>query len=202
MTILGPVGATRASPSLAPGRAFPVVAAPCERRYHNVMPFADLALARRLERAEGTACAHLTDESESALWTEVGTAGWTAEHPELRDFLRLNGAIAAARTGSLCFLAELDGQPGAAGVLCIHEGVALFGGASTVPALRRRGLQAALLEERMRVAHERGCDLAMMAAEVGSDSQRNTERKGFRIAYTRTKWRLMRSDGQASTSDT
>jgi hypothetical protein len=56
--------------------------------------------------------------------------------------------------------------------------------------MRRRGLQAALLEERMRYAFEHGCDLAMMVAEAGSESQRNAERKGFRIAYTRTKWRL------------
>jgi GNAT superfamily N-acetyltransferase len=83
-----------------------------------------------------------------------------------------------------------DGQAGAAGVLCIHEGVALFGGSATVPELRRRGLQGALLKERMRYASNRGCDLAMMVAEAGSDSQRNAERKGFQIAYTRTKWRL------------
>jgi hypothetical protein len=31
-------------------------------------------------------------------------------------------------------------------------------------------------------------------AEAGSNSQRNAERKGFRIAYTHTKWRLMRPD--------
>jgi hypothetical protein len=30
----------------------------------------------------------------------------------------------------------------------------------------------------------------MMCAESGSASQRNAERQGFRIAYTRTKWRL------------
>jgi hypothetical protein len=29
-----------------------------------------------------------------------------------------------------------------------------------------------------------------MVAAAGSDSQRNAERKGFRIAYTRAKWRL------------
>jgi GNAT superfamily N-acetyltransferase len=74
--------------------------------------------------------------------------------------------------------------------LCLHEGVALFGGSATVPELRHRGLQTALLHERMRYAVERGCDLAMMVAQPGSDSQRNAERKGFRIAYTRTKWRL------------
>jgi hypothetical protein len=41
----------------------------------------------------------------------------------------------------------------------------------------------------MRWAHQRGCDIAMMVAATGSDSQRNAERMGFRIAYTRTKWR-------------
>ena len=34
------------------------------------------------------------------------------------------------------------------------------------------------------------CDLAMMVALAGSDSQRNAERKGFQIAYTRMKWKL------------
>jgi hypothetical protein len=42
----------------------------------------------------------------------------------------------------------------------------------------------------MRYAHDHGCDLAMMVAEAASNSQRNAERKGFRIAYTRAKWRL------------
>jgi GNAT superfamily N-acetyltransferase len=84
----------------------------------------------------------------------------------------------------------VDGEAGAAGVLSIHEGVALFGGSATVPELRRRGLQAALLDERMRYAFEHGCDVAMMVSEAGSNSQRNAERKGFRVAYTRLKWRL------------
>jgi hypothetical protein len=42
----------------------------------------------------------------------------------------------------------------------------------------------------MRYAFEHRCELAMMVAVPGSDSQRNAERKGFRIAYTRTKWQL------------
>ena len=55
---------------------------------------------------------------------------------------------------------------------------------------QRADAEVALLEERMRYAFERGCDLAMMVAVAGSDSQRNAERKGFRVAYTRVKWRL------------
>jgi GNAT superfamily N-acetyltransferase len=106
------------------------------------------------------------------------------------DFMQEFAVIASARDHSPCFLAELDGQPGAAGVLSINDGVALFAGAATVPEMRRRGLQGALLQARMRYAAEHGCDLAMMVAEAGGESQRNAERKGFRIAYTRTKWRL------------
>jgi len=132
----------------------------------------------------------VTGPDEAALWTQVSARGWTHEHPELLDFVLQAGAISAAREQSPCFLAELDGQPGAAGALYVHEGVALFAGAATVPEMRRGGLQAALLQDRMRYAFEHGCDLAMMAAEAGSNSQRNAERKGFRIAYTRTKWRL------------
>jgi GNAT superfamily N-acetyltransferase len=133
------------------------------------------------------------ETDEAALWSEVSARGWSHEHPELRQFLLGLGAITAAKRDGLSFLAEYDGVPGAAGALSIHEGVALFAGSATVPELRRRGLQAALLHERMRYAFEHGCDLAMMVALPGSDSQRNAERKGFRIAYTRTKWKLTES---------
>ncbi|HTB10777.1 MAG TPA: GNAT family N-acetyltransferase [Bryobacteraceae bacterium] len=127
---------------------------------------------------------------EAQLWARVSARGWAHERPELMDFMQHFGAIAFAREHGPCFLAELEGQPAAAGALWIHDGVALFSGASTVPEMRHRGLQSALLEERMRYASDHGCDLAMMVAEAGGESQRNAERKGFRIAYTRTKWRL------------
>ena len=133
--------------------------------------------------------ARVVDQNEAELWSDVSARGWAYEHPEFEGFLRDLGAVCVAREQSPCFLAEIDGVPGAAGALILHEGVALFGGAATVPESRRRGLQGALLHERMRYAAEHGCDLAMMVAEAGSNSQRNAERKGFRVAYTRLKWR-------------
>jgi GNAT superfamily N-acetyltransferase len=126
---------------------------------------------------------------EAAVWSGVSARGWTHEHPEFEAFVKEMGTIIVAREQSPCFLAEMDGVAGAAGTLVLHEGVALFGGAATVPEMRRRGLQAALLEARMRYAYAHKCDLAMMVAEAGSNSQRNAERKGFRVAYTRFKWR-------------
>ena len=130
------------------------------------------------------------EASEAVLWSQLSARGWAHDHPEFEEFCRQAGALIVAREQSACFLATIDGQPGATGSLLLHEGVALFAGAATVPEMRKRGLQSALLEERMRYAHDHGCDLAMMVAEAGSNSQRNAERQGFRVAYTRLKWRL------------
>ncbi len=126
---------------------------------------------------------------EVDLWARISARGWS-ESPELADFLLSLGQVGARRPGALSFLAEVDGTPIAAGGLTIHEGVACLGGASTVPEGRRQGAQLALLDARLRCAALRGCDLAMMGALPGSASQRNAERQGFRIAYTRIKWRL------------
>jgi hypothetical protein len=46
------------------------------------------------------------------------------------------------------------------------------------------------LDHRLRYGAEQGCNIAMVVAQPGSASQRNAERQGFRIAYTRIKWRL------------
>jgi GNAT superfamily N-acetyltransferase len=164
----------------------------CARNYRPIE--LSSVLYRQVEAPVGrkpdNIAARVIAPDEMQLWSEISAKGWSHEHPELRSFLLDFGAISAAREDCPCFLAGVDGRPGAAGVLCLHEGVALFGGAATIPELRRRGLQTALLHERMRYAFDHGCDIAMMVAHPGSDSQRNAERQGFRIAYTRTKWRL------------
>src|SRR5271166_1547661 len=75
----------------------------------------------------------VTGPEEAQLWAEISARGWTHGHPELMPFMQQFGSLAAAKDGCTCFLAELDGQPSAAGALNIHDGVALFTGASTVP---------------------------------------------------------------------
>jgi GNAT superfamily N-acetyltransferase len=96
--------------------------------------------------------------------------------------------VTANARGTSAFLAELDGRAIGTGAVAIHNGIALLAGASTIPSQRKQGAQKALLEARLRHAAEQGCDLAMMGALPGSASQRNAERQGFRIAYTRIKW--------------
>ncbi len=165
----------------------------CKRNYRPVELSSVLYLPVEQPAVEhqGHVSVHIIVAEEVQVWASISARGWAHEHPELLEtVLQFGTVISAARQGIVCFLAEVDGEPGAAGVLCIHEDVALFGGSSTIPELRRRGLQTALLHERMRYAFDHRCNLAMMVAEPGSNSQRNAERKGFRIAYTRTKWRL------------
>jgi hypothetical protein len=132
----------------------------------------------------------LIEEGEEELWAETASRGW-GESGDLVDFLRELGQV-NAHSDSLSFLAELDGQAIATGAMTICEGVGLLAGASTVPEARRQGAQLALLDARLRYAAEHDCDIAMMAAQPGSGSQRNAERHGFRIAYTRVKWHLPR----------
>lgn len=131
------------------------------------------------ESAGGGISVRVIGEEETERWTAVSARGWTREHPELEDFMEQVGAILGAREQSPCFLAELDGVPGAAGGLCLYEDVALFAGAATVPEMRRRGLQGALLEARMRYAHDHGCDLAMMVAEAGASRSEMRRGRGF-----------------------
>ena len=134
----------------------------------------------------------IVGDGEHELWAQTAARGW-GETEGLADFILGLAKVGAARADGLSFLAESGGRAVATGALSIHEGVALLAGASTVPEARGRGAQLALLDARLRHAAERGCDLAMMCALPGSASQRNAERQGFRIAYTRVKWRLARA---------
>ena len=183
--------------------------------FHEISPLADVSLLSLLDRRgyrpiELTSVMYRAIESENRLdlplnpkiktriikegeeklWAETASMGWATVAPGLSDFMFEIGNVSSKTQGSLSFLAELGEQPVAAGGLYIHEDIALLAGASTVPAARKLGAQLALLDARLRYAAERGCKIAMMCALPGSQSQRNGEKHGFRIAYTRIKWQL------------
>ncbi len=184
--------------------------------FHEVSPLADLALLdllneRGYQPIEFTSVMYrpirdgnflfgsmnrkiqvrVVHEDEQEIWTQTAAKGWS-EFAELADFVLGIGKISFMMQGALSFLAELERKPIATGALSLCDGVALLAGASTIPEGRKQGAQLALLDGRLRYAAKLGCDIAMMCALPGSASQRNAERHGFRIAYTRIKWRLAR----------
>ncbi|HJU41405.1 MAG TPA: hypothetical protein VJ691_01275 [Vicinamibacterales bacterium] len=127
------------------------------------------------------------EKHEAAAYGAISVRGWS-EMPEVIPFI--HGFAQSSVAVATCFVAELDGQAIANAAMFMHDGVALLAGASTVPEGRRRGAQQALLDARLRAASANGCDLAMVVTAAGSASQRNSERNGFKVAYTRTKWQL------------
>lgn len=127
---------------------------------------------------------------EEKFWAQTSANGWATEMEGLAEFMYEFGQVSARCTGGFPYLAEIENRAVATGMMFVFDDVALLAGTSTVPERRGRGAQTALLAARLRHAATRGCALAIMGASPGSGSQRNAEKNGFRIAYTRTKWQL------------
>ncbi len=180
---------------------------------HEISPLADISLVSLLSdrgyrpievsnvmflpienKAESRAAVALStriiNPNEEKLWAQISAEGWLTESADLSDFMLEFGTISAQSQNGFPFIAELAGVPLATGMLFIFDDVALLGGASTIREHRGQGAQSALLQARLNLAKSRGCKIAMMCASPGSQSQRNAEKNGFKIAYTRTKWHL------------
>jgi len=133
------------------------------------------------------------EDADRTAWVDTSVIGWS-EDPAVASFIRSMAEVASANRAMVHFIVERDGGPIATASMGIHDGVALLAGASTIPSGRGLGAQGMLLAARLSEARRRGCEIAMMVTAPGSTSQRNAERRGFRVAYTRTKWRRSRRD--------
>ena len=76
-----------------------------------------------------------------------------------------------------------DGRPLGCASVTIRDGLATLGAMATRPSERRRGVQAALIAHRLRIAAEAGCDLAVSSTIPANASERNLTRAGFRPLY-------------------
>jgi GNAT superfamily N-acetyltransferase len=180
--------------------------------YHEVSPLADATLLPLLHRrgyepfeysnvlyrtidvdsspSPDSITVRSIESGEEDRWAQAAADGWRDAAPGLDEFILNLARLIPYRPNGPCFLAEKDGQPIATGAMGLFNGVALLAGACTIPKWRGQGAQRALLNHRLRFGAERGCDLAMIVTAPGSASQRNAQRAGFHIAYTRLKWRL------------
>ena len=168
------------------------------------VPLVDLALSRRLERAEAHANRRFV-ESRARRVPELG-AGWIDAGGAYALFdgvgspLTQTFGLGVFEPVTPAVLETLETFFTSRGSDTLHEvspladssALALLAGASTVPGARGQGAQRALLATRLAYAAAEGCTMAMMGASPGSGSQRNAERSGFRIAYTRIKWHRAR----------
>lgn len=131
-------------------------------------------------------------QDEWRTWMQVALDGFgtpdgsaPGEESYPRELLEALFVDFAATPGFHRYLLSVDGVPAGAASLRIDDGLAQLCGAATLPAFRRRGIQAALLRWRLAEAQRAGCDLAVVTTQPGSKSQANAMRQGFSLLYTR-----------------
>lgn len=122
------------------------------------------------------------DEREA--WARMAALGFSLP-AEPRPAHTSLARAAVEQPHSLHLIAYVDGEAAGTGELLFSEGIGWLSGDTTLPEHRGRGVQTALQLERLRLARDAGCDIAATESAPGSASQRNQERRGFRLAYTR-----------------
>jgi hypothetical protein len=99
-----------------------------------------------------------------------------------------NNRVLFDRPGWTFYLGLAGDRPAAAGVLRTANGVGSLTFAATLPEFRGLGLQRALLLARLEETRRLGGRLLVGQCAYLSQSHRNMERVGMRLAYVRTTW--------------
>jgi GNAT superfamily N-acetyltransferase len=136
----------------------------------------------------------LVGSADAPVWRNTVTSGFL--HPDVFDgppshesfdsaVLDRTYDLFGAVPGVTRLLARRGDEVAGGASLYLRDGVALMCGAATLPAHRRRGVQAALLHARIAHAAATGCELAVVTTQPGSKSQENVQRAGFELIYSR-----------------
>lgn len=141
----------------------------------NAVAFDEGITVRRLE------------SHEFNLFAEIYAQGF--QMPAfLQSGIAQNNAILHDNDHWTFYLASIDDEPAGIGVLFVKDGIATLAAAATVPHLRNKGVQQALIQQRIQHAKALYGRLVVGQAEFGSVSQNNMERAGLKIAYTKAIW--------------
>jgi GNAT superfamily N-acetyltransferase len=135
-----------------------------------------IVLAPRIRRALA---------GEYDLWSHTVGRGFFDQGDLTTAEMDVGRAI-FAMPGALCYLAAGEaGAPAGGGALAVRGGLATLFADSTIAAFRRRGLHRELISARLNEAIAQGCDTATASTLPGGASQRNYERLGFEVVYTK-----------------
>lgn len=173
---------------VSPG-ADPSVRSLCDQRGYGVVS-STLVLTLELPHVEAEpevegVRAAAVGVGKLPVWQELAAQGWNHLGRHRRRASDAWAEAASRVDGEVFFIARdaQDSRPLGCASLTIRDGLAVLGGMSTLPAERGRGVQSALIRERLAVAAERGCDLATATVAPNGVSERNLIRHGFTVAY-------------------
>ena len=143
----------------------------------------DLSASEFSEQTTGVRVRIASPEDKETYINAVGP-NFTETGVMTPDMIAMMGTLFAMDDAPV-FLGEIEGRAVGGGSLLIRDGVAMLAGAATLPEFRNRGVHSALFSARLDHAKALGCEFAVMGAAPGSVSQKNAERKAFRLAYTK-----------------
>jgi MOSC domain-containing protein YiiM/ribosomal protein S18 acetylase RimI-like enzyme len=126
---------------------------------------------------------------DALRWANLFIAGFGVEGALADAWRRFNPILVGAR-GYHQFIAALDGRDVAASAMFLRRRVAWLGGGTVLPEARGRGIQRALIADRVRRAAAGGAHRAMATADVDSRSAANLEAFGLRRIWTRATYRV------------
>jgi len=111
----------------------------------------------------------------------------SANAPDGTDARRISDEFCDALVmvaGKHDFLAVVHGKSAACGSLTVIDDVGWIGGAATLATQQGKGLQSALVNHRLRLASDLGCNLVAATALPDGQSAQNLVRLGFQLLYT------------------
>jgi GNAT superfamily N-acetyltransferase len=175
--------------------ADPAIAARLSARGYQLIGFENmlaLDLATHHHGRSAAVAVSRIDGSGDAMWHAIAVDGFATPDGTgaggddlVRPVLEQVMADFAHAPGIGRYLAHLGGAPVGAASSRIDAGLVQLCGATTLPPWRRRGVQRALLEQRLDDARSAGCELAVITTTPGSRSQSNAQRGGFALLYAR-----------------
>ena len=124
------------------------------------------------------------DRANEDTWLQTFAVGSGVLDSHARDISDEFALATRACRDTYIFMATIGGQAAGCGTLQITGGIAWVGGAATLPEFRRRGVQAALLSHRVRLAADLECDLVAATAIPSGQSARNLVHLGFQHVQT------------------
>ena len=144
-------------------------------------------LSDELEPIDSKITIRRLKKNEFDIFADIYAAGF--QMPTfLKSGIAQNNEVLYSNENWHFYLASFENEQAGIGVSFIKDGIVTLAAAATVPHLRNKGIQTALLKERLNEAKILNSKLAVGQAKYASVSQNNMERAGMKVAYTKVSW--------------
>ncbi|HET9030026.1 MAG TPA: GNAT family N-acetyltransferase [Candidatus Aquilonibacter sp.] len=144
-------------------------------------------LVASLDDLDGAHDDRINEAADPEAWAEASARAFSDGADPTPAMLTL--ARLFSYCGPVALEARIEGRVAATGCYAFEDhGIAGFFAAGTLPEYRRRGLQRALIRERIARAKEMNMRFVRVSAEPLSKSERNFRALGFVPLYTRITW--------------